>query len=131
MVRKTVQAFGRIDILVNNAGIARSARIQDITLQDWNRLKGVALTGTFLYCRAVIDFMIQQEYGKIINVASISAQTGRMVGVDYAASKSGIMGITRTLALQVAGKGINVNAVAPGPVVTPWNVIDMRGGPDI
>lgn len=119
MVRKTVQTFGRIDILVNNAGVARSARIQDITLEEWNRLMDVNLTGTFLCCRAVIDYMLQQEYGKIVNIASISAQTGRMVGVDYSASKSGIVGITRTLALQVANKGINVNAVAPGPVVTP------------
>ena len=119
MVRRTLEAFGRIDILVNNAGIARSARIQDITLEDWNRTIEVNLTGTFLCCRAVIDSMISQSYGKIINVASISALTGRRVGVDYSASKSGILGITRTLALQVASHGINVNAVAPGPVVTP------------
>lgn len=119
LVYKTVSALGRIDILVNNAGLARSAKIQDITLEEWNRLINVNLTGTFLCCRAVIDYMIKQNYGKIVNLASISAQTGRMVGVDYAASKSGIVGITRTLALQVAANGINVNAVAPGPVVTP------------
>lgn len=120
LVAKTVGAFGRIDILINNAGLARSAKIQDITLQEWNRLINLNLTGTFLCCRAVIDYMIQQNYGKIVNLASIAGQTGRrMVGVDYSASKSGIVGITRTLALQVAANGINVNAVAPGPIVTP------------
>ena len=81
LVDKTISTFGRIDILVNNAGLARSAKIQDITLQEWNRLINVNLTGTFLCCRAVIDYMIKQNYGKIVNVASISAQTGRMVGV--------------------------------------------------
>jgi 3-oxoacyl-[acyl-carrier protein] reductase len=119
LVAKTIGAFGRIDILINNAGLARSANIQDITLQEWNRLINVNLTGTFLCCRAVISYMIKQNYGKIVNLASISGQTGRMVGVDYSASKSGIVGITRTLALQVAANGINVNAVAPGPVITP------------
>jgi 3-oxoacyl-[acyl-carrier protein] reductase len=120
LVAKTVGAFGRIDILINNAGLARSAKIQDITLQEWNRLINLNLTGTFLCCRAVIDYMIKQNYGKIVNLASIAGQTGRKgVGVDYSASKSGIVGFTRTLALQVAANGINVNAVAPGPVVTP------------
>ncbi|MGB9866503.1 MAG: SDR family NAD(P)-dependent oxidoreductase [Bacillota bacterium] len=119
MVRRALATYGQIDILVNNAGVARSARIQDISLEDWNYVIGVNLTGTFLCCRAVIDHMIARQYGKIINVASISAQTGRLVGVDYSASKSGVVGITRTLALQVAPYGINVNAVAPGPVATP------------
>jgi NAD(P)-dependent dehydrogenase (short-subunit alcohol dehydrogenase family) len=116
--------LGKIDILVNNAGIAQFERIQDVSLDLWNELIRVNLTGTFLCSKAVIDHMIECGYGKIINLASIAGQTGRKVGVAYAASKSGIIGITRTLALQVAEYGINVNAIAPGPVLTPLFEVD-------
>jgi NAD(P)-dependent dehydrogenase (short-subunit alcohol dehydrogenase family) len=119
MVQETINKFSKIDILINNAGLSRAANIQDISLDDWNMMIKVNLTGTFLCCKAVIDHMIEREYGKIVNMASISAQTGRPVGVDYSASKSGIVGITRTLAVQVAKYGINVNAIAPGPIQTP------------
>lgn len=108
-----------VDILINCAGYGRSARIQDLTLEQWQRLIAVNMTGTFLCCREIIPHMVERQYGKIVNLASICAQTGRMVAVDYAGSKSGIVGITRALALQVAADGINVNAIAPGPVVTP------------
>jgi len=118
MVNRAMSEFGQVDILINNAGMGRGARIQDITLDDWNQLLRLNLTGTFLCCKAVIDHMIARGYGKIVNMASICGQTARPVGVDYSASKSGIIGITRTLALQVAPYGINVNAVAPGPVAT-------------
>ena len=111
--------FGRLDILVNSAGVSRSGNIQDTSLQAWQRTIDVNLTGTFLCCREVIPHMLANSYGKIINIASISAQTARPVGADYSASKSGVMGLTRTLALQVAKDGINVNAIAPGPVATP------------
>ena len=107
------------DILINCAGYGRSSRIQDLTLEQWRRLIDVNMTGTFLCCREIIPHMVERQCGKIVNLASICAQTGRMVAVDYAGSKSGIVGITRALALQVAADGINVNAIAPGPVVTP------------
>lgn len=119
MAKTTVNALGRIDILVNSAGISRTANIQDISLAQWNKMISINLTGTFLCCREVINEMIGQEYGKIVNISSISGVTGRPVGVDYSATKSGVIGITRTLALQVAGMGINVNAIAPGPIITP------------
>lgn len=119
MVKITLETFGRIDILVNCAGISKSCDIQDLSLEDWNTTISVNLTGTFLCCREVIDHMIANEYGKIINIASLSGLTGRKVGVEYSASKTGVLGITRTLALQVAKHGINVNAVAPALIITP------------
>ena len=112
-------ALGVVDILINCAGMGRSAEIQDLTLDQWQLLLDVNMTGTFLCSREVIPHMIQRQYGKIVNLASICAQTGRKVAVDYAGSKSGIVGITRALALQVAKDGINVNAIAPGPIATP------------
>ena len=119
MIRATLQTFGKIDILVNNAGVSGSSIIQEISLEQWERTIRINLTGTFLCCREVIAHMIGRGYGKIVNVASISGQTGRWVGADYAASKAGVLGITRTLALQVAKFGINVNAVSPATIVTP------------
>jgi 3-oxoacyl-[acyl-carrier protein] reductase len=119
MRKRVEEEFGKVDILVNIAGISRSADIQDISLEEWHKLIEINLTGSFLCCRELIDGMIEKKAGKIVNVASISAQTARPVAVDYSASKSGILGLTRTLALQVAPYGINVNAIAPGPVVTP------------
>jgi NAD(P)-dependent dehydrogenase (short-subunit alcohol dehydrogenase family) len=128
MVQKALESFQRVDILVNNAGIAQFEKIQELSLEVWDRLIRINLTGTFLCSKAVIDHMIERNYGKIINVASIAAQTGRHVGMAYSASKTGILGITRTLALQVAEYGINVNAIAPGPVLTP---IFEVGSPEV
>lgn len=118
-VAVALEKMGAIDILINCAGFGRSADIQDVTLEMWQRSMEVNATGIFLCCREVIPHMIERQYGKIVNIASICAQTGRKVAVDYAASKSAIVGITRALALQVAKDGINVNAIAPGPVATP------------
>lgn len=116
---QSLEQMHTVDILINCAGYGRSSRIQDLTLEQWRRLIDVNMTGTFLCCREIIPHMVERQCGKIVNLASICAQTGRMVAVDYAGSKSGIVGITRALALQVAADGINVNAIAPGPVVTP------------
>ncbi len=117
--KEAIEFLKDVDILVNCAGLGRSAKIQDLSLKEWQFLIDVNLTGTFLCCREIIPHMLERKQGKIVNLASICAQTGRLVAVDYAASKSGVVGITRALALQVAPDGINVNAVAPGPVATP------------
>jgi len=119
VVTSVVNKFKEVDILVNNAGITQSLPIQKVSIEDWQRGIDVNLKSAFLFCKMIIDNMIERNYGKIINIASIAGQTGRPVSVEYAASKAGIIGLTRNLAYQVAGAGINVNAIAPGPVVTP------------
>jgi len=105
--------------LVNNAGITQALPIQKVSVEDWQKGIDVNLKSAFLFCKTIIDNMIERNYGKIINISSIAGQTGRPVSVEYAASKAGIIGLTRNLAYQVAGDGINVNAIAPGPIVTP------------
>jgi 3-oxoacyl-[acyl-carrier protein] reductase len=119
VVNSIINEFKEVNILVNNAGITQSLPIQKVSVSDWQRGMDVNLKSTFLFCKMIIDNMVEKNYGKIINIASIAGQTGRPVSVEYAASKAGIIGLTRNLAYQVASFGINVNAIAPGPIVTP------------
>jgi NAD(P)-dependent dehydrogenase (short-subunit alcohol dehydrogenase family) len=118
-VAKVVKEFGRIDILVNNAGISRHKPIEEMTLDLWNEVIDTNLKGVFLCCKAVIPVMKKQKRGKIVNIASLGARTGRPgVGVNYAASKAGVIAITQTLAKEVGPSGIYINAIAPGPILT-------------
>ncbi len=118
-VEKVMKAFGRIDILVNNAGISRHKPVEELTLDLWDEVVDINLKGVFLCCKAVIPVMKQQKRGKIVNIASLGARTGRPgVGVNYAASKAGVIAITQTLAKEVGPAGIYVNAIAPGPILT-------------
>lgn len=120
MVRQAVERFGAVDILVNNAGILQDTFITDISEDDWDKVLGVNLKGAFLCCREVLPVMMRQGKGKIINIASTGGKQGfPLAGVHYCASKAGLMGMTRQLSMQVAGFGINVNAVAPGTTETP------------
>lgn len=112
MVSRVMELFGHIDVLVNNAGIGSRSDITTITLEEWNQVIGINLTGTLLCCREVAKVMMQQRSGKIINLSSIWGQYGGG-GLSYAASKGGINQLTKTLAVQLAEYGINVNAIAP------------------
>jgi len=111
--------FGRIDVLVNNAGICLLADIEDVTEQHWDRTFQVNLKGTFFLSQAIVPHMKSQRRGRIINVASVAARSGGTLPLaPYAASKAGIVSLTKTFASRLAPYGVNVHAVAPGPVAT-------------
>jgi len=117
MVAETVRAFGRIDILVNNAGINRDAMAAKMTEEQWDAVLAVNLKGTFLCAQAVLPAMRQRAWGRVINTSSVGS-LGNIGQANYAASKAGVIGLTRTLALEYAKFGVTVNAIAPGPVMT-------------
>jgi len=119
LMNTTVEKFGRVDILVNNAGITRDALIHKMTEENWNDVINVNLKGTFNCCKAATSFMMQQKYGRIISISSVVGQRGNVGQANYAASKAGIIGMTKTLALEFARYGdVTVNAIAPGFVDT-------------
>jgi 3-oxoacyl-[acyl-carrier protein] reductase len=119
MVDQVKHAFGRIDILINNAGIIRRGTIETVTEQDWDKVIEVNLKGTFNCCKAVVETMKSQRYGKIVNVSSIAGKMGDITSAPgYGPSKAGIDALTKTLARQLAHYGINVNGVAPHAIET-------------
>src|SRR5687768_15264060 len=114
-----VKKFGRgADILVNNAGIAESAALHKTDDELWRRHIEVNLSGTFYFMRAAVPSMVQKGWGRVINIASIAGKTGAPYIAAYSASKHGIVGLTRSVALEVANKGVTVNAICPGYVDT-------------
>lgn len=118
-VQQVTERFGRVDILVTCAGILKHLPIEAMSLEDFERVVRVNLTGVFLSCKAVVPIMKAQGGGKIVNVASLGGRTGRPgVGVNYAASKAGVIGLTQTLARELGPAGIYANAIAPGPILT-------------
>jgi acetoacetyl-CoA reductase len=118
VVTKISQDMGPIDILVNNAGITRDAPLHRLTPQQWQEVIDTNLTSCFNMCRVLIDGMRERGFGRIVNIGSINGQAGQYGQVNYAAAKSGIHGFTKALAQEAAGKGITVNAIAPGYIDT-------------
>ena len=117
-VKKVANKFSGIDILVNVAGILKHKPITELSLDDFQSVVNVNLTGTFLMCREVVPVMKKKGRGKIINMASLGGETARKVGVNYAASKAGVLGLTKCLAGELGCDGIYVNAINPGPILT-------------
>ena len=116
-VEAAMKEFGRIDILVNCAGILIHKPIDVLTIQEWQDVIDINLTGIFNSCKAVTPGMKERKYGRIVNISSIGGRTGRPgVGVNYAAAKAGIVGLTQTLARELAPWEITANVIAPGPL---------------
>jgi 3-oxoacyl-[acyl-carrier protein] reductase len=118
LARAVEAQLGPIEILVNNAGAIRIQKPEEIAEEDWNEMIAVNLTSCFLMSQAVLPGMRARNWGRILNVSSVAAQAGSIVGVHYAASKAGMLGLTRSLARVVAKEGITVNAIAPALVAT-------------
>ena len=118
MVEEIKKEFGKIDILINNAGILRDKTLKKMSKEEWNAVIGVILSGAFNCSRVVIEQMIENKWGRIVNISSISGQIGFFGQTNYSAAKAGIMGFTKSLAREVAIKNITVNAIAPGIVET-------------
>jgi len=114
MVDKTLEAFRRVDILVNNAGIFPTSSVEEMSEADWDRVIGTNLIGTFLCARAVVPTFLKQGSGRIISLTSGRAFQGAKNGAHYAASKAGIIGFSKSLALELAPHGITVNVICPG-----------------
>ena len=114
MVETTVDTYGKVDILVNNAGILCDRLVVRMSDEDWDRVLNVNLKGVFICTRAVLKHMVEQRRGRIISITSIVGMTGNPGQANYASSKAGIIGFTRTIAREMASRGITANAVAPG-----------------
>ena len=117
--KQAIEAMGRVDILVNNAGITRDNLFMRMSDEDWSSVMDVNLTATMKLCRGVLRGMMKARWGRIINISSIVGAIGNPGQANYAASKAGMIGMSKSLAYEVASRGITVNAVAPGFITTP------------
>ncbi len=115
--------FGKIEILINNAGITRDNLMLRMKPADWDLVIGINLTGAFLLTQALLSPMLKNRWGRIVNMASVVGRAGQAGQVNYAASKAGLIGLTRSMAREFASRGITVNAVAPGFIETPMTAV--------
>jgi 3-oxoacyl-[acyl-carrier protein] reductase len=118
LIKNTLEKFGRIDVLVNNAGITRDGLLMRMKYEDWQAVIDLNLTGVFLCTRAVTKSMLKQRNGRIINITSVAGQMGNPGQANYSAAKAGVIGMTKTVAKELASRGVTVNAVAPGFIAT-------------
>jgi NAD(P)-dependent dehydrogenase (short-subunit alcohol dehydrogenase family) len=121
LMAQTVSALGRLDVVINNAGIARVAPLAEASLDDWRTIVDVNLSGVFHGCRAAAPYLIRQRAGKVVNLASVLAAAGLPGYTMYAATKGGIISLTRALGVEWARHNVQVNAIAPGWFVTEMN----------
>ncbi len=119
MVEKVLEAWGRIDILVNNAGFDRGGSLLKVKEEDWDAVLGVHLKGTLNCIQAVASHMIENSYGKIVNLSSIWGKSGAVSEISYSSAKAGIIGLTKSAARELGRHQINVNVVIPGLILTP------------
>ena len=118
VIEEVLEQQGRLDILVNNAGITIDRTVRKMSGEDWDRVIGVNLSGAFYLARAVLQHMLDRGYGRIINISSVIGEKGNIGQANYSAAGSGLFGLTNSLALETARKGITVNSVAPGFIAT-------------
>jgi 3-oxoacyl-[acyl-carrier protein] reductase len=123
VAKSVVESFGKVEILVNNAGITRDGLMLRMKREDWDDVLRTNLTGAFLLTQALLSPMLKNRWGRIVNITSVVGRTGQAGQVNYAASKAGLIGLTRSMARELASRAITVNAVAPGYIETPMTAV--------
>jgi len=121
--KAVIERFGKVEILVNNAGITRDGLVMAMKRADWDDVLGTNLTGAFLLTQALLRPMLKNRWGRIVNISSVVGRTGQAGQANYAASKAGLIGLTRSMAREFASRGITVNAVAPGYIETSMTAV--------